>query len=192
MVDVAGRADEDRKLWNTYLFWARAAVDSGTSSKRGLDIARPRKRVRATDAKALHAILFTSFALEYRLKRIFEVLGLKPRKRDTLGVLINNFQRRVETATRLDRIDLVRLPPEWSRIHQRLVKLNELRNAIVHGNYAKVIAEVSSRPRALPRLAQTSYNVLVDAIRITNNAIGYDPRTKREGVKYYRRLKVLK
>jgi hypothetical protein len=192
MVGIAGITDEDRKLWNTYLFWARGAVDPGTPSNRALDIAKQRRRVRATDARALQAILFTVFALEYRLKRIYEVLGLKPRKRDTLGTLINNFRHRVESARRLDRSGLVRLPPEWSRVHQRLSKLNDLRNAIAHGNYAKVIAEVSSRPRAMPRLARTSYNVLVDVIRITNNAIGYDLRTKREIVKYYRRLKVLK
>ena len=117
---------------------------------------------------------------------------MKPRKRDTLGALVNNFQRRVETATRLDGTGLVRLPPEWSRIHQRLVKLTELRNAIVHGNYARVIVEVSSKPRALPELARTSYNVLVNVVRVTNVATGYDLRPAREIAKYYRTLKVLK
>lgn len=192
MIDVAGIADADKKLWHTYMFWARAAVDPRTPSNRALDISRPRRRIRPTDARALQAILFTAFALEYRLKRIYEVLGLRSRRRDTLGTLIANFRRRIEAAARIDGAGAVRLPLDWSRVEKHLSKLNELRNAIAHGNYAKVIAEGSAKPRALPQIARSSYNVLVDAIRITNGAIGYDQRTRQEAVKYYRQLKVVK
>ena len=190
-VNIAGTSDDDRRLWNTYLFWARSAVAPTTFSITSLDISKPSRRVRATDARALHAIVFTAFTLEYRFKRVYEVLGLKSRNRDTLGTLITNFRRRIEAARRLDGSGLVKLPRGWGRIHTRLIALNNARNAIAHGNYADVLVKLSSRPRALPQLAQTSYNALVDVIRITNSAIGYDLRPAAEARQYYRQLKVL-
>lgn len=190
-INIAGQSERDQLLWNTYLYWARGTLDPTTRKNRSLDISKARRRIPASTATSLQIILFVSFALEYRLKRIYEVLGLSSRKRDGLGTLIDNFRRRVEVTPRLDGAGLIQLPPEWTRVQRRLEELNRLRNALVHGNYAKVLEAIAVEPRKIRQVARGSFNVLVDVIRITNQAIGYDTGKHRKTRAYYQRLKVL-
>src|SRR5438034_7375534 len=93
--NVAGRTFGDRRVWHTYLHWARSSFPAMDTA---LDIAQPQNRLMAEQDRALRAILFTAFALEYRLKRTFEYLGIAFRRRDTLGALVGCCRQRVEQA----------------------------------------------------------------------------------------------
>jgi len=128
--------------------------------------------------------------LEYRIKRIYEVLHLAYRKRDTLGVLLNNFKRRVETGRRFNDKRPVRLPPEWTTIEKKLLTLNTLRNNIAHANYKELQRLIPHDPRKSRAVARVSFNAVVDAIRVTNQAVGYENRTAREARRYFSRLKI--
>lgn len=190
LINIAGQSEGDQRLWNTYLFWARGTLDPTTRKNRSLDISKARQRIPASTATSLQIILFVAFALEYRLKRIYEVLDLGSRKRDGLGTLIQNFRRRLEVTPRLDDAGLIRLPPEWTRVQKRLEELNRLRNALVHGKYDEVLKSIAVEPRKMRQVARASYNALVDVIRITNQAIGYDTGKQRKTRAYYKQLKV--
>src|SRR5262249_37711330 len=152
---------EDQRLWNTYLYWARGTLDPTTKKNPALDISSQNQRIPASTATSLQIILFVSFALEYRLRRVYQVLGLRFRKRDGLGTLIDNFRQRVEVMPRLDGGGLIRLPREWARVHANLKELNRLRNALVHGNYASVLKETAVEPWKIRQKARTSFNALV-------------------------------
>jgi hypothetical protein len=187
MANLAGETDRDAKIWNQYVFWARPALDTKTESASGLDISDPRRRLTVKQEAALRAIVFTSFALEYRIKRILEALGLSFRKRDSLGSLLENFRTRIETAMRMDDGKKIRLPSTWPSLEKRLKKINELRNRIAHAKYAEVNHILTERPG---RVASRSFNALVDFIQVTNEAIGYDTDRPAVRRKRYRELKV--
>jgi hypothetical protein len=189
IISPAGRTREDRQLWNTYLFWARSAAAPSTS-RSGLVISKRVNRIRDSTARNLQAILFASFALEYRLKSIYELLGLQTRRRDTLGTLIQNFPHRVATARRLDGKGNVRLPPEWKSIEKRLKILCQWRNDIAHANYRDIRTILPSHTKKSRRQACNCFNAVVDTIRITNRAIGFAAASLREDRKYYRVLRI--
>lgn len=171
-VNLAGTSVEQRQLWNTYMFWARCACDPKTVKNSNLEISKPRRRLRPSADRFLQAIVFTAFAVEYRLKAVYEVLRISHRKRDTLGVLIRTFRHRVQMAKRVDGPGLVRLPVEWSRIERKLIELNDTRNQIAHGNYQRVLGKIPANARKAQRIAARSFNALVDVIRVTHHAIG--------------------
>jgi hypothetical protein len=135
-------------------------------------------------------VVFVAFAVEYRLKRIYQELGLSYRKRDTLGTLLQNFKRRVETAKRTDGKGQVQLPPEWTSLEDRLRHLVELRNAVAHPDYQRLNNLWPQTTRRSLATARKCFNTLVDMIRVTNAAIGYDATTRREARRSYRRLKI--
>jgi len=189
-VSIAGDSPEDQQLWNTYVFWARSVLDPSTSRRSGLLIARVSNRIRRSTSTHLQAIVFAAFALEYRIRRIYEVLGLAHRKRDTLGKLLSNFRRRVETADRLDGKGRVRLPAEWPSIEARLRRVNTLRNDIAHANYQDVLKLLPADARKSRAVARDCFNALVKAIQVTNRAVGYEHRSVREVNRDYRRLKI--
>jgi len=118
------------------------------------------------------------------------VLGLGYRNKDTLGALLQNFRRRVETSSRLDRRGPVRLPARWDSLEEKLKELNSLRNKIAHANYREVLSLVPTDPRRSRAVARRCFNALVDAIRVTNRPIGYEPLTTGEARRYYSRLKL--
>jgi hypothetical protein len=188
-ISVAGDTPEDQQLWHTYFFWPRAILSP--SATRKLRTNGVFKRLPRSRSSHLQAIVFAAFALEYRLKRIYEVLGLSYRDKDTLGALLANFRRRVETAARLDGRGPVRLPAEWASVESRLKRLNTIRNHIAHANYRKLLALVPSDTRASRAIARQCVNALVDAIRVTNRALGgYDRLTPSEARRYYSRLRI--
>jgi hypothetical protein len=176
-------------VWHTYVYWARSALDPGTAH-RSLMISKASTRLRRSTSQHLQALVFAAFVLEYRIKRIYEVLGLAVRKRDTLGLLLENFKHRIETATRLDNRGLVRLPREWTSIEKKLRQLSDLRNQIAHANYKKVLTILPSDSRRSRALARSCFNAVVDAIRVTNQAIAYDGRSAGEARRAYAKLKV--
>jgi len=171
-VSLGGTSVREQQLWNTYMFWARQACDPHTMSNSALEITKPRRRVQRSADRFLQSVIFTAFAVEYRLKSVYEVLGISHRNRDTLGVLVRNFQHRVEMAQRLDGTGRVRLPAEWKRIQKKLLKLNEARNQIAHANYQQILGTIPSNGRTARRVAAGYFNAFVDLIRVTHRAIG--------------------
>jgi hypothetical protein len=190
LASPAGETPQDIQLWNTYLFWALSAASPDNSKVSGLVITKRANRIRNSTARNLQVILFAAFALEYRLKRIYEVLGLQVRRNDTLGALIRNFQKRMATARRPDGKGYVRLSSEWVSLEKRLLRLCQWRNAIAHANYKQVLTLLPSDSRKSRTQARDCYNAVVDTIRVTNRAIGYDSDSRREDRKYYARLRI--
>lgn len=184
--NVAGATVADRRLWNTYMFWARSSVAESIPPE--LDMADDRNRLSATRARSLQAILFSCFMLEYRLRRVYEVLGLQTRKRDTIWALLDSMPSRLSAVRSLNRTK-IRLPAEWARIRKRLQHLLELRNVIAHGRYAEVKSLLRKRPSRLVAEACRGYNAVIDAVRILNVAIGAETLRGTELRRYYRRLK---
>jgi hypothetical protein len=185
-ISVAGDSPEDQRLWHTYFHWPRAVLSPASRLS-----ARPEfRRLSKARSGHLQAILFAAFALEYRVKRLYDVLKLRYREKDTLGALLGNFRRRLETSDRLDGQGPVRLPAEWARIERGLKELSWLRNQIAHANYKKVLSLLSTNARQSRAMARRCFNTLVDAIRVTNRAIGYETLAPREARRYYSRLKL--
>lgn len=80
-----GDSQDDRKLWHTYLYWARerAMMCSSAIPVPGVIVDDPINRVDSSIGKSLQAILFSSFALEYRLKRVLICMNVSfPKKRN--------------------------------------------------------------------------------------------------------------
>lgn len=188
-ISIAGDLPEDQQLWHTYFSWPRAILSPSAHLK--LPTSPTFRRLPRSRAAHLQAIVFTAFALEYRIKRIYEVLHLSYRQKDTLGVLLTNFRRRVETAQRLDGKGLVHLPAEWASIEPRLQHLNTIRNQIAHANYRKLLQLLPRDSRQSRVVALRCFNALVDAIRVTNRAVGgYERLSKSDARRYYARLKI--
>jgi hypothetical protein len=187
-MNLAGNSRNDQRLWNTYVFWARSEL--APSSSAALEIGRSRNRITNKRANAFRAIVFAAFVLEYRIKRIYGELGVTFKHKDTLGQLLKDFKRRVEAKSRLDNQRPIRFPREWDGIYSRLTMLKELRNEIAHAKYAQLQARIGAKPRSLLRRAFSSYNSVIDAIRVTNVAIGYDTRTGSVVRAYYRQLRL--
>ncbi len=188
-ISIAGDLPEDQQLWHTYFWWPRAILSP--SAHRKLPTGPTFRRLPRSRTAHLQAIVFAAFALEYRIKRIYEVLHLSYREKDTLGVLLANFRRRVETARRLDGKGLVRLPAEWASIEPRLQHLNTIRNQIAHANYRKLLRLLPRDSRQSRGVALRCFNALIDAIRVTNRAVGgYEDLPTRDARGYYARLKI--
>jgi hypothetical protein len=187
-MNLAGVSPDDQRLWNTYVYWARSELAPGSSNK--LDIGKVHNRITSTRAKAFRAIVFAAFVLEYRVKRIYEELGVTFHHKDTLGTLLKDFQKRVEAKARVDNGRPIQLPREWSGIYGRLTMLKQLRNEIAHAKYAQLRTRVGLSPRTLLRRAFSCYNSVIDAIRVTNIAIGYHTRASSVMRPYYRQLRL--
>jgi hypothetical protein len=182
---IAGDTPQDKRLWHTYLYWARSEL---LPSALGLIIGDQRNRLPPKTSEALRSVVFAAFALEYRLKRTLLFVGQSPRSRDTLGSLLVNIDVRLGQATRPDGKPIA-LPKEWTRIKKRLGELVALRNEIAHANYTRLSQRLAST-QARRRIAKTLFNAVIDAIRILNHAVGYDTRPRRVARREYGRLKV--
>jgi hypothetical protein len=183
--NVAGRTFGDRRVWNTYLYWARSSFPAIDPT---LQIAKPENRLTVEQDRALQSIVFTAFVLEYRLKRTFEYVGIAFRRRDGLGTLVAVCRERIEQARTRDGRAIV-LPREWLAVEERLKRLVELRNAVAHADYAKV-RSLTRGSKSLGKEARQSYNAVVDAIRILKQAVKDDTRRGRAARQHYDRLKV--
>ena len=181
----------DRKLWHTYLYWARERATTSASAVPvlGVIVDDADNRVDAAISKALQAILFASFALEYRLKRVLTSMDVPFPERETLGPFLNNFWGRLARVPRLDGRGSCVPPSDWSTIEPRLKRLVRLRNDIAHANYAdtrQFLSETSSPTEE----ARCLYNTVVQAIRLINQGTGYDTRSGKELDEYFEPLKV--
>ncbi len=186
-----GDTPRDRKLWHTYLYWARERASTSASGvpARGVIVDEADNRVDATISKALQAILFTSFALEYRLKRVLISLNVPLPQKETLGLLLDKFWGRLASVPRLDGQGSCLPPSDWSTIEPQLKRLVKLRNDIAHANYTDTLQFLS--PTSSPtEEARDLYNAAVQAIRLVNEGTGYDTRSRKELDDYFEPLKV--
>jgi hypothetical protein len=187
--NLGGSTPEQERLWRTYLYWARSHLDPKTRSNSQLYIAKASNRLGQPTSEALQAVILTAVALEYRLRRTLESLNLSVRKRDGLGVLLDTFKGRLESAYCFDNGHPIRLPPEWRQVHRRLKHLVEARNRIVHGKHLDLLRELSNTRKARRRAA-SYFNALVDAMRIINEAIGRPAPSPPGARQYYKPLKL--
>lgn len=180
-LNIAGATDEDRRLWNSYVYWARESLGPVPDT---FIVADPDARLSAADASALRAILFTAFALEYRLRSVYEALSLSVRQRDGLGTLLGNLQRRTEGRVGLNRRRIA-FSAEWAAVKLRLDNLVSLRNRVAHGKRGPVAELLRDAEPSLSAQAVDGYNALIDAIRVINLAIGYESRRGKALDNYY-------
>jgi hypothetical protein len=136
MTNLAGLTDTEVRLWNTYLFWARSALPLPLPTS--LHISSKENRLDLRRAQALQAIVLSAFALEYRIKRVFDIQNVAYDAKVPLGLLLSEFQEKLEKTNRLDDGNLVQLPREWARLYNRLKRLKDLRNNIAHAKFAEL------------------------------------------------------
>ncbi len=181
----------DQKLWHTYLYWARERASTPASGvpAPGVIVDDADNRVDATISKALQAILFTSFALEYRLKRVLISINVSFRQKETLGPFLDNFWGRLASVARLDGQGSCLPPSDWSTIEPHLKRLVKLRNDIAHANYTDTL-QFLSQTSSPTEEARDLYNAAVQAILLVNEGTGYDTRSRKELDEYFEPLKV--
>jgi len=191
-IPYSGEKDEYEVLWHTYLYWARYAPKvkpPPTKKKPKLIIEDPKKRLKPDVDAARRIVVFSCFALEYRLKSVFEVLGVKYRKKDTLGPLLDIFWKKLRMVERRDKKGNCTPPPNWKSIEPKLRELIKLRNNVAHSKREDIIMFLSKYSDPLP-YAKSLYNILVDSIEAINVGTGYDNRTESQRRGHYVRLKI--
>jgi len=192
VVTYDGETDADRKLWHTYLYWARQearypCTDTPMEPKAIVD--DQAKRIGDDTAAALRIIVFSCFALEYRLKRILKALKAQFSERENFGKVFSQFWNRLSEKERLDGKGKCIPPSEWSVIETDLKSLIQLRNNIAHANYSETLQFISGSLDPVAT-ARKFYNALVDAIRLVNQGTGYDVRDPEELKEYFGPLRV--
>ena len=192
MATFDGDSQDDRKLWHTYLYWARerAMTSSSAVPVQGVIVDDPVNRVESSISRSLQAILLSSFALEYRLKRVLICMNVRFRKKETLGPFLEKFWSRLRTVVRLDGRGNCSPPASWERLEPHLKRLVDLRNDIAHANYTETLNFLSANVDPQQQ-ARDFYNYVVDAIRLVNEGTGYETRSKEELDEYFGPLKVI-
>ncbi|GAI18664.1 unnamed protein product, partial [marine sediment metagenome] len=103
MIRFDGNTPDDVKLWHTYIHWAREKAKFGQTKDKATIPAiadDPINRVEDSLSLTLQTIIFSSFALEYRLKRVLISMGGKLKSKETLTPLLNNFWQRLSNIDR--------------------------------------------------------------------------------------------
>jgi hypothetical protein len=188
MIRFDGNTPEDIELWHTYLFWARSRVCNTEVADSKVIADDPANRVDFSTGDALQAILFCSFTLEYRMKRVLLSMGCKLPKKETLGPLYANFWPRLEKLDRLDKAGKCKKPVEWKKCADTLDTLVSVRSAIAHANYEETIGMLSAT-RDPTEMARKYYNALIDAIMLINISTGYNTGPFHEVKEYFKHLK---
>ena len=187
---IDGESEEHRKLWYSYLYWAREqAISSGAIAIGEAIIDDQSIRLPQDLSNSIKIIIFSAFALEYRMKRVLISFGAKLGEKETLGKIYGQFWPRLKDKNRADNTGLCRKPPSWKSIRGSLDKLVELRKIIAHAKYSELANYLRNRDDHL-QTAYHYYNTVVDAIRLINQGIGHDTRSEDMLVKYFEPLKV--
>lgn len=198
MVTFDGDTAEDRRLWHSYLYWARERVRalsadqivgaSDTAFVGSAIVDDPNNRINDSIGVALQALVFTALALEYRLKRVLRAMGVTIPQKETLGPCLENFWRRLANVTRLDGTGPCHPPADWATVEPLLRELLERRNSLAHANYPETLRflAASSDPA---KEAIRLYNGMVEAIKLINVGTGYETRPTDEVDKYFHPLR---
>jgi hypothetical protein len=188
-----GDTAEDRRLWTTYVHWARERTQTACGRQTGRDprvIADdPARRIDASTSAALQAIIFASFVLEYRLKRSFLAMKVPWPPKETLGPFLQKFWSRLSTVPKLAGTGHCAPPPRWQKLAPILANLVRLRNDLAHANYEETLRSLSTM--APPsESARHFYNAVVEAIKLINIGTGYEVGPHDEVDRYFEPLKV--
>ena len=186
MPGISGESGGDTRLWFTYLSWPRELLKEYWPH----DDAEVDKRERRFDKEysdSLQSILFSCMVMEYRIKRTLEYKGIDFRKRDTFGTLIDILPTKLEGTTTEKSKRKCKIPKRWNAFRKRLTHWVEVRNALAHGNYARIQALVPEK-KAIAE-ARKCYNDMVELIKILNGTLEYYVGNKRDFVRYMNRLK---
>ncbi len=186
-----GSTDSDRNLWHTYVYLARKhAIRSGgqPAGRKRAFVDYRMNRVSESLAEALQAVLFSCFALEYRLRRALAAMDPSLQPEQNLACLVDTFWALLRNTDRCDGKGKCAAPKEWPKCKAELKKLIRLRNKIAHANYEKVLGFVGREDSLV--LARSYYNAVVDAIMLINIGTGYDPRPLDDIEEYFRPLKM--
>jgi hypothetical protein len=187
VVTFDGKTDDDRALWRTYLHWGREQLRPGAT---GAMVDDPSKRISETESRALQAVLFSAFALEFRLKRVLTFLNASLKPDEGLKNLLKEFWSKLAGRARVDGKGEITIPAEWDSISAVLSELADVRNDIAHANHRETLAFIRGAGSDPTTRARTFFNAVVDAIRIVNQGTGYDDRPDPELRAYFEPVKV--
>ena len=191
MITFDGESEHDRRLWHSYIYLAkRHAIASGGSAASSTPAIAddPRNRVAEPLAEALQTVLFSSFVLEYRLKRVLIAMGQPIKQKETLTPLFERFWRTLSRVDRLDGMGKCSPPAQWAVCESILKELISVRNQMAHANYQEVLTFLGGTDPL--RRARQYYNTVVDAIMLINLGTGYETRLSGEVEEYFHPLKV--
>ena len=186
MAEIAGESKNDKKLWFTYLAWPREILKKYRPHDPA-EVDEEKRRFDKAYSDSLQSILFSCMVMEYRIKRTLEYKGTKYRERDTLSTLIDIVWTKLQTVNTEKSKQKCIMPTRWSGLHRRLKRWVGIRNALAHGNYAKIRSLVPKR-KAITE-AKECYNDMVELIKILNGALEYYEGSKRDFINRMNRLK---
>ncbi len=186
MAEIAGESRNDKKLWFTYLSWPREILKKYRPHYHA-EVDEKNRRFDEKYSDSLKSILFSCMVMEYRIKRTLEYKGIRYRERDTLGTLIGILWTRLQTVNTERTKRECKIPKRWSGFQRRLMHWVGIRNALVHGNYAKIQRLIPKR-KAITE-AKGCYNDMVEMIKILNGALEYYEGNNRGFINRMNRLK---
>ena len=126
MVTFDGDTQEDRRLWHTYIYWARQRVkpDLDTSWTDGRVIIDNRQnRVRRSSGQCASSYTGFFVRLEYRLKACMNFVRRFPDHLKKQGSISKNFRNRLIKIDRFDRKGKCSPPAEWANCEKTLSSL---------------------------------------------------------------------
>lgn len=189
-IRFAGNTRDDKKLWHTYVYCALEKARFGQTKDKATVPAvvdDPINRVEDSLSFALQTIVFSAFALEYRLKRILISMGVEFGSRETLRPLLRCFWPRLSNKDRLDRKGKCSEPAEWNNYFEDLTQLVKLRNDIAHANYCERLSFFSGAENPL-EMARKYYHSVVHGIRIINIGTGDETHSDEEAKEDFKPL----
>lgn len=181
-------------MWHSYLYWARERVLADAPGPGSVPAAPAivddaANRISEPVGRALQAVLFSAFALEYRLKRVLLANNIDVPPTETLRPCLDQFWNRLAKVHRRDGHGLCLPPVEWAAIKPQLDQLVTLRNTLAHANYTKIVRFLESGQDA-EQQAKSLYRAVVEAIKLINLGTGYETRPVDEVNEYFRALLV--
>ena len=183
-----GNTEDERRLWHSYVGLARRhAISSGGSATAPAIVDDPNRLLSDQKMETLQTLLFSSFALEYRLKRVLFEMG-RPIPEITLSPLFDRFWNELSGVDRLDKNGKCAPPAQWKALEPVLKKLIFLRNKMAHANYEDIL-KFLAQPDP-PKKSREYYNAVVDAVMLINLGTGYEARSQPEVKKYFSALLV--
>jgi hypothetical protein len=183
---------EDKKLWQTYVYWARRDIKDGLDVEPAGEEAiadKPSQRIEDRLAQAIQSLLFSALMLEYRLKRVLAYMGLPVNRRDGLEKRLELIRKELPKLDRKDGKGKSVLPAEWQDCESKFEFLRKFRNRVAHANYDELLGLFQGTDPI--EMARLHYNRVVDFMIALNICTGNEPRSWDEVEKYFRPLRII-